>query len=278
MEWVSNRRSIAFDRPLVMGIVNVTPDSFSDGGRWATADLAIEHALRLAQDGADVLDIGGESSRPGAEPVPEEEELRRVVPVVRALATQLTVPISIDTMKPAVAQACIEAGAEIINDVSGLRNPAMVGVARDTAAAVLVMHMKGTPQTMQLDPNYLDVVGEIDQYFEERLRTLTASGIARQRLAIDPGIGFGKKSSHNWELLAKLDRLRCFERPLCLGVSRKGFLGKERPAKDRLIAGLTVAVEAMTRGTAQIIRTHDVRETRDSVDTLLKIQQARNAP
>ncbi len=271
MKWLSSRREFTFDRPLVMGIVNVTPDSFSDGARWSQTDAAIEHALRLVADGADILDIGGESTRPGATPVPEDEELRRVVAVVTALAKQQSLPISIDTMKPAVARACLDAGAEIVNDVSGLHDPAMVELVCDTKAAAIVMHMAGTPLTMQDAPHYDDVVTEVGSYFEERLKSLIDSGIERERIALDPGIGFGKKSAHNWQLLAGLAQYQRFGRPMCLGVSRKGFLGEEREPRERMIAGLAVACHGVVTNAVQIVRTHDVKATREAVVALAAI-------
>lgn len=271
MKWLLPRREFHFDRLLVMGIVNVTPDSFSDGGRWSTTDAAVDHALRLAADGADILDIGGESTRPGAIPVAEDEELRRVIPVIRALAKQADKPISIDTMKPGVAAASLAVGAEIINDVSGLRDPQMMSLMARSDAAAIVMHMQGTPATMQENPHYVDVVDAVDVYFGERIRNCGELGIAYERLALDPGIGFGKSSKHNWQLLAALPRLQTHRRPLCLGVSRKGFLGKDRTPSERMIAGLAVACHGMAHRAAHIVRTHDVRPTRDAIDALVKI-------
>jgi dihydropteroate synthase len=272
MEWRTSRRTLTFDRPLVMGIVNVTPDSFSDGGQWFDTHSAVGHALHLVAGGTDILDIGGESTRPGAIPVSEADELRRVVTVVAALVKQVSLPISIDTMKPAVARACIDAGAEIVNDVSGLRDPGMVEVVRDTKAGVIVMHMPGTPKTMQDHAQYGDVVADVGSFFEERLRMLGDSGIAVERVALDPGIGFGKKSQHNWQLLAGLHDYRRFGRPMCLGVSRKGFLGKDRESRDRMIAGLAVACHGIVNDAVQIVRTHDVKATRDAIDALASIR------
>jgi dihydropteroate synthase len=214
-------------RPLVMGIVNVTPDSFSDGGQFHSTETAVAHALDLIGQGADILDIGGESTRPGSQPVPEEEELRRVLPVIEALARQTDVPLSVDTSKAAVARACLAAGAKILNDVTALTGDArMVDVARETGAAVLLMHMQGTPATMQLDPRYDDVVADIGRYLETRLKVLAEDGIAGERIALDPGIGFGKTRAHNLEILARLDEFQRLGRPVCLGVSRKVSSGK----------------------------------------------------
>jgi dihydropteroate synthase len=255
-------------RPLVMGIVNVTPDSFSDGGRFAAADPAVAHALELALQGADLLDIGGESTRPGAAPVPLEEELRRVVPVVQALAARTSIPLSVDTSKAEVARCCLERGARIINDVTALTgDPDMVSVARDYRAGVVLMHMQGTPATMQAEPYYQDVVGDLSRFFRERLDTLTAAGLDPTHMAIDPGIGFGKTVEHNLDLLARLDAFRALGRPLCLGVSRKGFIGRilDRPIEGRLAGSLAAVCYAMAHDAIQVVRVHDVRETRDAV-------------
>jgi dihydropteroate synthase len=265
-------------RPLVMGVVNVTPDSFSDGGNWLDAPAAVAHALRLAEDGADILDIGGESTRPGAEPVPLEDELRRVVPVVAEVAKRAAAVISIDTMKPEVARACLESGAAIINDVSGFRAPAMVEVANQFRAGCVVMHMRGEPATMQKNPHYADVVGEVTAYLQERLRVLGESGIPPEAVCLDPGIGFGKTLGHNLELLANLDRVAALGRPVCLGVSRKGIIGKlcGRELTERDAGSLAVACFAAARGTAHVLRVHDVRGARDAALLLEAIDQRRS--
>ena len=254
-------------KPLVMGILNVTPDSFSDGGRYHKPDAAIEHGLKLAADGADILDIGGESTRPGAEPVPETEEIARVLPVVQGLARQLTIPISVDTMKAGVARRCLDAGAAIINDVSGLcHDPAMVPLARESGAGLVVMHMQGMPTTMQLNPHYDDVLSEIENFFRERMATLIAEGIASDAISLDPGIGFGKTMSHNLMLLANLDRFQQLDRPVVLGVSRKGVIGTiiGRERSERLAGSLAVGCFAVAQGAAQILRVHDVAAHRDA--------------
>ena len=266
---------------LVMGIVNVTPDSFSDGGSFLGKDQAVEHALRLVSEGADLLDIGGESSRPGAEPVPESEELARVVPVIRELSTRTDVPISIDTCKAAVARAATDAGASIINDITGLQgDPDMPEVARTSRAGLIVMHMQGTPQTMQVNPTYASVTTEVGEFFEARLQTLEEAGIAGARVVLDPGIGFGKTAAHNLELLARLEEYRRFRRPLCLGVSRKGFFGKllGRAKEDRLAASLAAACYAVVRNAAQVIRVHDVAATRDAIRLLHTLDIYRTTP
>jgi dihydropteroate synthase len=262
-------------RALVMGIVNVTPDSFSDGGRFAATDAAVDHALDLVRQGADLLDIGGESSRPGAEPVAVEEELRRVLPVLRALVARTPVPISVDTTKAAVADACLAAGAHIVNDVTALRGDAdMARVVAARRAGVVLMHMRGTPQTMQLDPRYDDVAAEVGRILQERLHAAAAAGIDAERVVLDPGIGFGKTADHNLELLARLGELRALGRPVLLGVSRKGFLGKMlgRAVDERLAGSLAAACHAVALGAAQVVRAHDVRETRDALTLLAAIR------
>ncbi len=276
MIWRLRDQTLEFpERALVLGIVNVTPDSFSDGGRYAAAEQAVAHGLELVRQGADLLDVGGESTRPGAQPVPLEEELRRVVPVVEQLAGEAAVPVSVDTSKAEVARACLAAGARIVNDVTGLRgDPAMPEVVRSFGAGAIVMHMQGAPQTMQRDPRYDDVVADIGRFFEERLRGLADFGIAPEQVALDPGIGFGKTEEHNLLLLAHLEAFQRFGRPVCLGVSRKGFLGKRvgRKTEHRLAASLAAACWAVARGATQLIRVHDVEETRDAVTVLAAIR------
>jgi dihydropteroate synthase len=278
LRWQLKDRTIEFGpRPLVMGVVNVTPDSFSDGGHFLDSAAAIAHGLKLVEEGADILDIGGESTRPGSETVPVEEELKRVLPVVTELARRIAVPISVDTMKPAVAQLCLEAGAAIINDVAGFRDPEMVRIAAQHRAGVITMHMQGTPQIMQHNPHYTDVVREVGEFFEERLRLFTQSGIAPETVCLDPGIGFGKTLENNLDLLANWSAFARFGRPMCLGVSRKGFIGKlcGRETAGRLAGSLAVACFATARGEAQVLRVHDVAETRDAVLLLEAINRHR---
>ncbi len=261
------RRLLLGFRPLVMGIVNVTPDSFSDGGRFLDPSVAVEHGLRLIAEGADLLDIGGESTRPGSEPVPTDEELRRVLPVVRELAKRSAVPISVDTAKAVVAQACLDAGAVIVNDVTGLLgDPNMVPVCAAAGAGVVVMHMRGTPATMQADPHYADVSAEVGDYLAARLDALEAAGIPRDRVTLDPGIGFGKTLDHTLQQLARLGEYRRFGRPVVLGVSRKGFLGQVtgRPRPDRVAGTLAVNCFAVAAGAAHVLRVHDVAPHRDA--------------
>jgi dihydropteroate synthase len=257
-----------FPRPaLVMGVLNITPDSFSDGGKFFEASAAVEHGLQLIEQGADILDIGGESTRPRATPVLEDEELRRVIPVIEHLAARVKVPISIDTMKPSVARAAIAAGASIVNDVAANReDDAMWRVVAESGAAYVVMHMQGTPQTMQANPVYDDVVREVNEFFVDRLQRLSDCGIARERVILDVGIGFGKTLEHNLLLLAALRSFTKLERPLSLGVSRKSFMGKLLGAGSPgwLPAALTCASLAVEAG-VQIIRAHDVAETVQAV-------------
>ena len=253
-------------RPLVMGIVNVTPDSFSDGGRHAEVEAAVAHGLALAAAGADLLDVGGESTRPFSEPVPADEELRRVTEVVRQLVAETGVPVSIDTSKAVVAARAVELGAEIINDVTGLEgDPAMLAVARDTRVGVCAMHMQGTPRTMQLDPRYDDVVGEIHAYLAHRRDTLLAAGIAQERICLDPGIGFGKTHAHNLTLMSRAGAWLDLGVPILVGHSRKGFLGRlveqalGRPAteaeRDAATAGAACGLAAAG---VQVVRVHAV--------------------
>jgi dihydropteroate synthase len=262
--------------PLVMGIVNVTPDSFSDGGRFADAAVAVAHGLQLVREGADLLDIGGESTRPGAAPVSLEEELARVLPVVRGLVSQTRIPLSVDTSKAEVARQALAAGAHAINDVTALRgDPDMAAVVRDFGAGIILMHMQGTPATMQLQPTYADVVREVVAFLEARLQAAVDLGIAACRVVLDPGIGFGKTAVHNRELLSRLGELQRLGRPVCLGVSRKGFLGKllNRPVQERLAGSLAAVCFALARHTAQVVRVHDVAPTRDAVTVFTALSE-----
>jgi dihydropteroate synthase len=271
MIWSFRDRSVTLGRrPLVMGIVNVTPDSFSDGGRHSSTDAAVEHALRLAAEGADFLDVGGESSRPGAKPVSLDEELARVVPVIRGLVPQTDVPISIDTTKAEVAREALQVGAAVVNDIMAARDPGMAEVVREFGAGMILMHMQGTPETMQTNPTYRDVVAEVRDYLAERVAALVAAGVSPERLAIDPGIGFGKTSAHNLTLLRHLDALQALVRPVVLGVSRKGFVGEiaRRRVAERLAASLAAACYCAARGTAQVLRVHDVAATVDAAKVI----------
>jgi dihydropteroate synthase len=266
--WRLRSRTLALPRrPLLMGILNVTPDSFSDGGKFLDAKTAVEHALQMVADGVDIIDIGGESTRPNAEPVSEQEELKRVMPVLRRLVDSLEVPISIDTRKAAVAQAAIAAGAEIINDVSGLESdPAMVGVTAATGAGACVMHMQGTPQTMQDNPTYGDVAVEVYEYLRGRRDALVAAGIDPQRICLDPGIGFGKTPEQSSTLMSHCRMLHELGCPLLVGASRKAFLGKllGDATADRTSATIGAALALAAQG-IQVLRVHDVRQVREAV-------------
>jgi len=257
-----------FPRPaLVMGVVNVTPDSFSDGGRFLDPGAAAAHALNLVVQGAEILDIGGESTRPGAKPVSEAEELRRVLPVIEQLAGRVSVPVSIDTMKPAVARAALAAGASIVNDVAAHREEGLMWqIVAESQAGYVCLHARRTPQTMQDNPVYTDVISEVGGFFQERLGRLTANGVSADRVVLDVGIGFGKTLEHNLQLLANLRSFTTMARPLLIGVSRKSFIGKQLGAElnARLPASLACACGAVESG-AQIIRAHDVSETVQAV-------------
>lgn len=253
--------------PLLMGIVNVTPDSFSDGGRFRHVAAAVEHAARLAEEGADILDVGGESTRPRAEPVPEAEELRRVIPVIEQLRGRVSIPVSVDTYKSAVARAAIDAGADVVNDVSGLTfDPRMADVCADAQCGVVCMHIQGDPRTMQDDPQYDDVVRDVREHLAIRLAELEQRGIRRERVVVDPGIGFGKTAEHNLQLLSHIADLRSLGRPVLIGHSRKSFLRKllNRPIDERLSGTIGVAIAAASQS-ADILRVHDVAAIRDAL-------------
>jgi len=268
MQFHAGQFTFRFPRPtLVMGVVNVTPDSFSDGGKFLEADKAVAHALDLVAQGAGLLDIGGESTRPGATPVSEAEELHRVVPVIEKLAVRVKVPLSIDTMKPAVARAALAAGASIVNDVAANReDDAMWRVVADAGAGYVCLHMRGTPQDMQSNPSYADVYREVTEFFRERMQRLNACGVTADQVAFDVGIGFGKTVEHNLQLLAGLRGFTRLNRPLLVGASRKSFIGKLLGADvaKRLPASLACACLAVVGGAA-IIRAHDVAETVQAV-------------
>jgi dihydropteroate synthase len=248
---------------LIMGVLNITPDSFSDAGEFFTADKAIEQGLRMAAEGADIIDVGGESTRPGSEPVEVDEELRRVIAVIESLRAKIDIPISIDTSKAAVARAAIEVGASIVNDVTGGRgDERMLPVVAETKSALIVMHMQGTPRTMQVRPRYTDVIEEISEFFRQQYARAIGLNIDPMAIAFDPGVGFGKTLEHNLDLLGRLEQLRVHDRPLVVGVSRKSFLGKligSREISDRLIPGIALTSLLRARG-ADVFRVHDVKE------------------
>jgi dihydropteroate synthase len=275
--WQTTRYKIDLTRPRVMGIVNLTPDSFSDGGRHAGAQAALAHCERLVKEGADILDIGGESTRPGAEPVPLDEELARVMPVLQG-AMSLGVPVSLDSYKPAVMRAALELGVDIVNDIKALREPgALEVVAGHPNCGVCLMHMRGMePRSMQDgDPEYGDVVREVGDFLRERRDALAARGVAAERMVLDPGIGFGKRSEHNVALLARQHELLALGLPILAGWSRKGTLGRitGRQVDDRLVASVTAALAAVQHG-ARVVRVHDVAATVDA----LKVWDAAGLP
>ena len=258
-----------------MGIVNVTPDSFSDGGRYASSQLAVEHALQLVAEGADILDIGGESTRPNAVPVSLDEELSRVIPVIERLAKEVDVPLSIDTYKPQVMREAVNAGAAIINDVRGLQEPGALAVAAEGNAGVCLMHMKGTPQTMQQDPVYEDVVQEVKSFLQERMDAALEAGIAAERIVLDPGFGFGKRTVHNIALLNALPELLELGRPMLVGLSRKSVLGQiiGSDVDQRLHASLAASVISAMKG-GRIVRVHDVKATVDALKVVNAVVNA----
>ena len=268
----------------VMGVINVTPDSFSDGGRFADLDAALLQARRLIAEGADILDIGGESTRPGAAPVSEPEEIGRVAPLIAAVRAESPIPISIDTMKPAVARAAVAAGATMWNDVTALRHsPDSLAVAAELGCDIVLMHMQGEPGTMQAEPHYDDVVAEVAAFLAERAEAAMAAGVARERLWLDPGVGFGKhRVRHNLPLLAGLDRIVALGFPVLLGASRKSFIGAvdggnppadQRPPHERLGGSIAAALAGATAGVAAV-RVHDVRETVQALRVWAAIRQA----
>jgi len=253
-------------RAIVMGILNVTPDSFSDGGRFDRIELALEHAIRMQQEGADVIDIGGESTRPGASSVTVDEELGRVIPVIRAIREQSSIPISIDTSKPEVMRAAVAEGANMINDVNALQAKTAIETCAELDIPVCLMHMQGIPRTMQQDPQYDDVVKDVADFLLQRSHACMAAGVDRSNIVIDPGFGFGKSLRHNLSLLKRLELICALELPVLVGISRKSMLGAilDKPVTERLYAGIAAAVIAYNKG-ARLFRVHDVAPTRDAL-------------
>jgi dihydropteroate synthase len=274
MFWRCQEKVFDLSRPIVMGILNVTPDSFSDGNRYSSIDAALTRAGQMIAEGAAIIDVGGESTRPGAEAVTAEMELARVLPVIKGIAASSDVAISIDTSKPEVMAAAVAAGASIINDVYALRAYGAREVAAKTRAGVVLMHMQGEPRTMQESPRYTDVVGEVMGFLQAQRETCIAEGIAPEAIAVDPGFGFGKQLSHNLALLKDLAKFGQLRAPLLIGVSRKNVIGKilGRGVNDRLYGGLGLAALAVAYG-ARIIRTHDVEATRDAIGTVTAVLQ-----
>jgi len=266
-------------RPLLLGIVNVTPDSFSDGGRYFDSEAAVAHAVRLVEEGADMLDIGAESTRPGAAPVEAIEELRRLIPVVKAIAKAVAVPISVDTSKASVAKAAIDEGAVIVNDVTGLQgDPAMVDLIAQTGAGIVLMHMQGTPQTMQQAPEYQDVVEDVAAFLSARAQYAIGRGVAQSQIILDPGIGFGKVLVQNLDLLGQLSRFIQLGYPLLIGPSRKSFIGQltGQPVEDRAWGTAAAVAIAVEQG-AHILRVHDVRAMRDVVEVAAAITRRKKS-
>jgi len=272
-QFFCGKYQLTLNRPHVMGIVNVTPDSFSDGGKFSSTDLAVEHALKLIAEGADILDIGGESTRPGAAVVSLDEELERVIPVIEALSKTCNVPISIDTYKPEVMRQAIVAGADIVNDVRALQEPNALEIVAQSNVGVCLMHMQGTPQTMQLEPHYVDVVSEVKQFLADRMNAALAHGIVKSRILLDPGFGFGKTRAHNIALIQHLDELNVIGLPLLVGLSRKSVLGSITGADEgqRLYASIAASVISAMKG-AKILRVHDVKATVDALKVVTAIQ------
>ena len=279
MHFYLKGQRLTLDRPLLMGIVNVTPDSFSDGGRFHDPERAVEHAVRLVDEGADLLDIGAESTRPGARPVDALEERRRLIPVVAAVAKSVSVPISVDTSKVEIARAAIDVGATMINDVTALRGDVrMVDVVAETGASLVLMHMQGTPETMQQAPHYDDVVGEVAAFLNERALVAMDHGVAKERIVLDPGIGFGKTLAHNLELLAHLHTFVALGFPLLVGPSRKGFIGQltQQSVGERGWGTASAIALAVAQG-ANILRVHDVGPMKDVVDVAMAIARRMSA-
>jgi dihydropteroate synthase len=278
MQWRCRHRTIDLGRPVVMGILNVTPDSFSDGSRYATVDAALERAARIAEEGAAIIDVGGESTRPGAQAVDDEVEIARIVPVIEGIAAASNIAISIDTSKPRVMAAAVAAGACIVNDVYALRAPGARSWAAVSEVGVCLMHMQGEPRTMQDNPHYADVVTEVCEFLVSQRQACLQAGIARDAIVLDPGVGFGKGLAHNLSLLRDLPRIADLGAPMLVGVSRKSFIGHilGRAVDERLYGGLGLAALAVIKG-ARIIRTHDVSATRDAIGMVSAVQQGIDA-
>lgn len=270
--FICGKYQLQLSRPQVMGIVNVTPDSFSDGGKYTSTQAAVSHALTLIAEGADILDVGGESTRPGAAPVPLDEELSRVIPVIEALKGVSTVPLSIDTYKPEVMRQAIAAGADMVNDVRALQEPGALDVVVNTNVGICLMHMQGTPQTMQMAPHYEDVVVEVEQFLADRLQACISHGIAKNRIILDPGFGFGKTREHNIRLIQQLEKLHSIGQPLLVGLSRKSVLGAIAGGDEnqRLHASIAASVISAMKG-AKIVRVHDVKATVDALKVVTAI-------
>lgn len=271
--WLCGRFELGFERPLLMGIVNITPDSFSDGNQYLQADAAIAHAKQLVAEGADILDIGAESTRPGAEPVPLEEELTRLLPVIEGLRN-LAIPLSIDTFKPEVMRAVLDAGADIINDIAGFRSPESIAAVANSGCGLCVMHMQGEPRTMQNEPHYEDLYADVKAFLSKQVHALRAAQVHPQRIMLDPGLGFGKTVAHNYDLLRHLDRIQVDNYPWLIGLSRKSMIGQivNKPASQRLAGSLAGMLAAVARGAA-VVRVHDVAESADALRVWNAVEQ-----
>lgn len=274
--WLCGRFELNFERPLLMGIVNITPDSFSDGNQYLATDKALAHAQQLIDEGADILDIGAESTRPGAEPVTLDEELQRLLPVIAGLK-ELNVPISVDTFKPEVMRAVLDAGADIINDIAGFRNPDSIAAVAHSNCGLCVMHMQGEPRTMQHQPHYFDLYNEVQGFLENRVQALRAAGVAPERIMLDPGLGFGKTVQHNYQLLRDLHRVQVDSYPWLIGLSRKSMIGHvvDKPPQQRVAGSLAGMLAAVSRGAA-VLRVHDVAESADALKVWLAVEQGIN--
>jgi dihydropteroate synthase len=276
MRWQCRDRAFDLtDRVLVMGIVNITPDSFSDGGRFFAPDAAIAHGRRLLEEGADLLDLGAESTRPGSAPVPADEQWRRLAPVLETLAAETDACLSVDTSDASVARRALAAGAHLVNDVTALRDPAMPALVAESGAGVVLMHMRGTPADMQRDPHFHDAPAEVSAELSARVQAALAAGIARDAIALDPGVGFGKAAEHSLALIARLDHLAVLGRPVLIGVSRKSFIGRvlDEPVDRRLEGSLAATAVAVFQG-ARVVRTHDVAATRRAVQVAAALRAA----
>lgn len=275
MELRLGHRTLSLEQPRVMGVLNVTPDSFSDGGSYVSLDQALLHAAKMHKEGADIIDIGGDSTRPGSEETPLQEELDRVIPVVACLSSRIDVAVSVDSSKPEVMEQAVQAGAVMINDVFALRKEGALEMAAGLNAAVCLMHMQGSPESMQKAPVYSELPGDVIRFLAERVDICSAAGIERERMLVDPGFGFGKNDAHNLKLLANLDQFAELGLPLLVGLSRKQWLGNltGKPVAERASAGIAAALAAIDRG-ANIVRTHDVASTVDALKVAEAIKQA----
>lgn len=279
MNWKISGINLKIEKPIIMGILNVTPDSFYNGGKYFDFDKAIERGKEIEKQGADIIDIGGQSTRPGAKPIDEKEEIERVIPIIKELSKEVKIPISCDTYRSKVAEKAISSGAKIINDISAFNiDKNLIDFLKRSDCGYVLMHMKGTPETMQLNPYYEDVIGEISEFFKEKLEILYKNGIDPERIVIDPGIGFGKRVCDNLKILKNLDKFKKFNRPILIGTSRKSFIGKilNLEAEERLEGTISTNVYAFLKG-ANIFRVHDVKETKRALDIIYEIEKNENS-